>query len=208
MAARPISAALMPWTAAALARIGTTPKWKASFEIKKVNGMLKKAMTTARHGPIHAGPAANTPLAMASAILVPCGLPRKIPAAKTSDTTGSTLAACGTNRAFSYSRSLHLPLGMQGRQRGGCRWIDSAVTCHAFMHPVHGHPSLLALAASRECDVLKTGRCARCRLACDDAEGGRCRVQAFTFLSAGHFFSGRLTAVAIRMHGCIGRSAY
>ena len=68
--------------------------------MKNVKGMLSRPVTMARYGPIQLGTAAITLAAIASTIFVPDRMPTKMPAAKISDTTGSTFAACAVSRSF------------------------------------------------------------------------------------------------------------
>nr|WP_315401145.1 hypothetical protein [uncultured Duganella sp.] len=57
-------------------------------------------VTIARCGPNHAEIALMLLAAMASAIFVPCRMQTTTLAAKISDTTGNTLAACAVMRSF------------------------------------------------------------------------------------------------------------
>ncbi|MNR56821.1 hypothetical protein D3C85_1774750 [compost metagenome] len=61
--------------------------------MKKVNGMLTSAVITARYGPRKSGITANRLFDIASTMPVPLRIPVKIPAAKISPTTASTLPA-------------------------------------------------------------------------------------------------------------------
>ncbi|MNC71479.1 hypothetical protein D3C81_1785060 [compost metagenome] len=72
--------------------------------MKKVNGMLTIAVITARYGPRASGITASRLLDMASTMPVPDRMPVKIPAAKISPTTASTLPECAATRSFCICR--------------------------------------------------------------------------------------------------------
>ncbi|MNN86863.1 hypothetical protein D3C81_2043340 [compost metagenome] len=72
--------------------------------MKKVNGMLTIAVITARYGPNASGMTDSRLLDMASTMPVPDRMPVKMPAAKISPVTASTLPAWAAMRSFCCCR--------------------------------------------------------------------------------------------------------
>jgi hypothetical protein len=72
--------------------------------MKKVNGRLRILVMIARYGPKASGTRATTLLAIASTIFVPERMPVRIPAARMTETTESTLPAwCSMRSLWSFS---------------------------------------------------------------------------------------------------------